>query len=347
MIKKICVDWGNTLCRVTGEFSGPMIEWPSIELMPGAREALAQLHSIYPIFVATNAKDSTIDQINAVMERVGLAEFVDHIFTPRELEIGKESPLYFERIAASLECLPDEILMIGDDPAFDIRHAWTAGFQTCLFQSNLPVFSPVHVPIHQYEANSWAELLGLLPVSRPTLKESLSWLQREQGSFLLLQHVQTVAAIAYWFAVRLRENGVMVDSILAHRGGLLHDLDKLIPGRPAAEHGKMGAAMLREMGYPELADIVESHVMTAPEKIRFSTKEAELVFLADKLGVRNNQIGSVKDRLDDLDARYPQNKQFRAVVEAMVMEIQRNLCEQMGIPEEKMLSQIQASLMGN
>jgi putative hydrolase of the HAD superfamily len=346
MIKKICIDWGNTICALTGEYSGPMIDWPEIQLFPGAKNALAQLRENFDLNIATNAKESTTDQINAVMERVECSDYFSHIFTPAEIGFGKEKVNYYHRIAQQSNCAPNEILMIGDDYELDVRNAWEAGWQTAYFNSNF--FEPhgMYLPLHQFEVSSWDEFLIALGTPRPTLQEAISWYQGENASYVLLQHVQTVAAIAYWFAVRLRERKMMVDPILTHRAGLLHDLDKLTPNRPPGDHGEAGATMLREKGFARVAEIVASHVIKTPDKIKLESMEAKLVFFADKL-VKHNEIVSIKERYDDLEARYPKNSAYRNEVEPYSNEIQDQLCKLIRIDPQNLLPQIKADLMGS
>ena len=345
MIKKICIDWGNTICPITGEYSGPMIEWPVIDLYDNVKEVLEKLQGNYELLIATNAKESTIDQIHAVMERVHCAHYFSHIFTPAEIGVGKYMVSYYQSVAARMDCLPQDILMIGDDYDLDVRNAWEAGFHTMLF--NPMNFAPhgMFLPFHDYEVNSWCEIPKQLSIPRPTLQESLSWLQRENESYVLLQHVQTVAAITYWFAVRLRQNHVMVDAILAHRAACLHDLDKLSPNRPSKEHGRAGAEMLAAMGYPQIAGIVGSHVIATPDQVKFNSLEAELVFFADKL-VKHNQIVSVEERFEDLATRYPKNAEFQEVVVPFLQNLQEKLCERINVPSNQLVALIKSDLMG-
>ena len=345
MIKKICIDWGNTLCKVSGEYSGPMVEWPEINLLPGVHDALSKLQKRCELFIATNAKDSTQEQIDAVMERVECSKYFHHIYTPREIGFGKESVEYYQVIARDLGCLPDEILMVGDDYNLDIRNAWEAGFQTAWFNPLREMCPSMYLPLHQYEVLSWAELVEHLEVPRPTLQMAFSWLQKERATFVLLQHIQSVSAIAYWFATHLRQSGEAMDAILVHRAAFLHDLDKLSPNRAADQHGFRGAEILEEKGYPQLAEIVRSHVITLPDKLDLPSEAAELVLLADKM-VKKNRIVTIEERYDDLEERYPENKKFRSTVEPFLLEMKANVCRKIGIDPDDFLDQIKSDLMG-
>ena len=74
------------------------------------------------------------------------------------------------------------------------------------------------------------------------------------------RHSFTVSGAAYKLAVMMRNRGIIVNPILAHRGGLLHDLDKIRTLHLKGAHGKMAAAFFEEKGYLTIAEIVREHV---------------------------------------------------------------------------------------
>ncbi len=82
----------------------------------------------------------------------------------------------------------------------------------------------------------------------------------------------------------LRDRGPNLALITA--GALLHDIAK-----GQEDHAAAGAALLREEGYPEVADIVGAH-----NDLEYSGKlpvtEKEIVFIADKL-VKGDQMVTV------------------------------------------------------
>ena len=78
-------------------------------------------------------------------------------------------------------------------------------------------------------------------------------------------------------AERLNDSGCRLDLELIEAAALLHDLAK---GEP--HHAAAGAAMLREMGYGTVADLVAVH-MELPPRSDDAIDAADLLFLADKL----------------------------------------------------------------
>jgi putative nucleotidyltransferase with HDIG domain len=343
MIKAICLDWGNTLCHVTGEYDGPMIDWPEIRMIDGAREAVAFLANQFgALSIATNAKDSSPAQVHAVMDRLDLSAPFGRIFLPAEIGWGKDEVRYYREIAQDLGENPGDLLMIGDDYQLDGVNAWRAGWQTAFFiyhEGNS--FRPM--PLQQFEANRWPLLVDQLSTPRPTLQECVAWLQEGHQTFLLLHHVELVAAIAYWLAHELMLAGEAVDPILAHRAALLHDLDKLDPDRPDDMHGIWGAEEIASRGFEKVAEIVRQHVPKNQQSIHFTCPEAELVFFADKMA-KGNQIVTIKERYDDLVNRYPELKKNRHAIEEVLYATQDCVGSRLAIQGENLVDTIRTAL---
>jgi len=95
-----------------------------------------------------------------------------------------------------------------------------------------------------------------------------------------------------------------VNPILAHRGGLLHDLAKATHHQ-GMDHGQLAGEMLRQKDEPALADIADHHMLfTLLDEVRMPrTWEQKLVYYADKL-VEKNELVSVDERLAGLQERY-------------------------------------------
>ena len=89
------------------------------------------------------------------------------------------------------------------------------------------------------------------------------------------RHCRAVAALATRLARQLNEAGVPLEAHLVRAAALVHDIAK---GRP--DHAEAGAALVREFGFPGVADVVAQHM-----SIAFDGKidESAVVYLADKL----------------------------------------------------------------
>jgi putative nucleotidyltransferase with HDIG domain len=93
----------------------------------------------------------------------------------------------------------------------------------------------------------------------------------------LIRHSRAVARLSCLLVDELNRAGCVLDRSVALAGALLHDIAK---GRPG--HGREGARILRELEFPDVADIVACHMdMSVNDQDAISEKE--IVYLADKM----------------------------------------------------------------
>lgn len=122
-------DWGDTLMVDHPEQTGPMCDWSEVTAVNGVVEALAILSKSHRVYVATNAADSSEEEIKRAFERVGLAQYINGYFCKSNLGIGKGSPAFFEEIVQHLGVNSDLITMVGDSYNNDIAPAISAGLK--------------------------------------------------------------------------------------------------------------------------------------------------------------------------------------------------------------------------
>ncbi len=118
------------------------------------------------------------------------------------------------------------------------------------------------------------------------------------------EHSVLVARIAVLLAQGLHKNlqgrPNLPDLHLCHCGGLLHDIAKTPCLTENCDHASRGAAICQQEGWPDVAEIVASHVFLAdfsPERYSkgiFSA--AELVYYADKR-VKHACVVNLPERL--------------------------------------------------
>ena len=104
----------------------------------------------------------------------------------------------------------------------------------------------------------------------------------------LIAHCKAAAALADELCAALAEKGIALNAALVHRAALLHDL-----ARAEKDHAALGAVWLRELGYPEIAEIVRQH--HDPDSTAIS--EAAVVYIADK-AVRGSERVPVAERFE-------------------------------------------------
>lgn len=126
----VLFDWGNTLMVDLPGCFGPMAGWPRVEAVAHARDALGQLRAAgWRIALATNAADSDEDQTRSALARAGLNDFINRIYSSRNVGHSKPSPGFFEFIRRDL-ALPDQnLVMVGDDYRVDVEGANRSGIR--------------------------------------------------------------------------------------------------------------------------------------------------------------------------------------------------------------------------
>lgn len=126
----------------------------------------------------------------------------------------------------------------------------------------------------------------------PTKAEAFSFFDRFQLPSQKRIHVQKVAQVALIMAKKLQANGTALNFELIEIAALLHDIDKNIPKQIGERHPDTAVRILTELGYAEIAEIVETHSLHCildPVK-QPKTWEQKLVYLSDKM-VKSELIG--------------------------------------------------------
>ena len=97
-------------------------------------------------------------------------------------------------------------------------------------------------------------------------------------------------------------------------GALLHDIAKTPCLESGCDHAARGAEICRQHGYPDIARIVEEHVILGehdPERYKNGIFTAgEIVYYADKR-VRHTEIVSLEERLQYIISHYGNNDPHR------------------------------------
>lgn len=130
----------------------------------------------------------------------------------------------------------------------------------------------------------------------PSQNKCLELLKKYNFPDEKLRHVKLVSDVAKFLGVKLKKKKpkIKINVSLLVAAGLLHDIDKNIPGK---KHPLEGARVLREEGYGEVADVILKHDIEAfldPER-KPKTWEEKILALSDKM---------VKDEIITVDERY-------------------------------------------
>ncbi len=193
---------------------------------------------------------------------------------------------------------------------------------------------PCPHPLHDLEIRDLGELRKPLEFKLPDLAEALQILKEKGVPENVIRHAAAVAGVAFLLAEKLREKGIEVDPLLVHRGGLLHDLDKIESLREGGEHGERAAEILADLGYPVLGEIAKKHVLR-PGKVPRTWPE-KIVFLADKL-VEGEEVVGLEARLSSLRERYPEFQAEISAGEVFLRTLQNQVLNVLGLSEAELL----------
>ena len=130
------------------------------------------------------------------------------------------------------------------------------------------------------------------------------------------EHSFRVMEVARFLGEALAEAGFELHLPLVTTGALLHDLGKTQCLGTLINHAELGAGILEELGYPQVAQVVREHVhldgsIIDPRPLR----EAEVVNYADKR-VLHEEVVTLAARFADLKVRYGRTPEALARIQA-------------------------------
>ena len=134
-IKAVVFDWGDTIMREL-PFEGAMKNWPFVSLVPEADRILRILKEKYLVIMASNAGDSSTEDIIEALKRVGVDSYFHQVFSSKDIGYEKPHPQFFHYIQEELKLEEYELVMIGNSCEKDIRGAKSVNWRTIWFNEN-------------------------------------------------------------------------------------------------------------------------------------------------------------------------------------------------------------------
>jgi uncharacterized protein len=147
----------------------------------------------------------------------------------------------------------------------------------------------------------------------PSRDQCLGLMERVRMQAHIRKHSFMVTQIALYLGRLLNRNGGRLNPDLLEAGALLHDIAKPRSIVTGERHEELGARMVEEWGYPEVARIVREHVSMDREFAAGPLSESVLVNYADKR-VKHYEIVTLQERFTDLMVRYARTEEHRALM---------------------------------
>jgi len=124
-----------------------------------------------------------------------------------------------------------------------------------------------------------------------------------------------VALVASHISTKLAEKGLTVDKDLVIAASLLHDIAKMECLDKGKDHCTEGAKLLSASGFSDIADVVRQHVKL--DRICMETNLPAMVTNYSDKRVKHNKIVTLKERFDDITARYVKTKMDMERIESL------------------------------
>ena len=126
--------------------------------LPGAQEAVEQLHQKYRLFLASNG---TASVQHSRLTSAGLYPYFEKVFVSQEIGHNKPAREYFDACFSRIpDFHPEKAMMVGDSLTSDISGGIQAGIKTCWVNPNH--LAPRADISADYEIESLSQLEALL-----------------------------------------------------------------------------------------------------------------------------------------------------------------------------------------
>jgi len=129
------------------------------------------------------------------------------------------------------------------------------------------------------------------------------------------------------------KSGVSVNRDMVVAAALLHDITKTRSLVTKERYDASGGKLLRELGFPSIAEIVEQHVIIHNINLQGRLEEREIVYYADKR-VLHDTIVTINERVLDLIERYGTGEEIRNMIlqnKDHVLKVERKIASFMKI----------------
>ena len=118
----------------------------------------------------------------------------------------------------------------------------------------------------------------------------------------IIEHSKQVMDVAVAIIDNLKD-GIKINKPLVIAASLLHDITKTESLNTDEPHDITGGQFSRELGFNQVADIIEEHIILKNFEPDGELEEKEIVFYADKR-VMHETIVTIEERMEDLIIRY-------------------------------------------
>jgi len=144
----------------------------------------------------------------------------------------------------------------------------------------------------------------------PSKKECFDLIKKMAMMDHIIDHSIMVSNVAIFLSLKLKKYSPTLDSRLATSAALLHDITKTRSFETKENHSETGGLMLKNLGYPEVGDVIRQHVILDSYGTDSPVSVQEIVNYSDKR-ILHDKVVSLNSRLEYITLRYGTNTEFK------------------------------------
>ena len=137
-------------------------------------------------------------------------------------------------------------------------------------------------------------------------------LDRQGTPAHIIKHCEAVTETALLIANELNDHGLFLSIPLIRASGTLHDVLRMKP-----DHARVGAELMLDYGYPEVADIIKDHMDYQHPLPVYDITEKDIICLSDKFR-QEDKLVTLEQRLAPVLMRFKDDLEAVQAIESKI-----------------------------
>ncbi len=145
------------------DYDGDDVSQQGFDVFFEARQRVAFYDDVLPCLqrLKQRFRLGSITNGNASVEHVGLGHLIENSVSAADVQVAKPDPLIYQHFAERFEAAPQQIVYVGDHPAYDVQGSHQAGYHA-VWINREQISWPDHLPEPMHQVADLLELEKLL-----------------------------------------------------------------------------------------------------------------------------------------------------------------------------------------